>query len=177
VLAFLACGIIGAGASAGHAQFREGTVEAGLLLGGGARAGDDRHQAQYLLLRVLGYSVTDRWQIGFGIGLAGDFHSVPSTALQGQAQFYLAPAATIVPYAGVHAGLEAAVLTDPRGIREVLGPQLGAKWRAGEELLLIAEVRYSLHVSQPDQGAVLLSVGFSLLDDPKQAATAAEVPR
>lgn len=153
-------------ASPGRAQLQKGRVEAGLLLGGGAPPDGSDHRAQYLVLRTLGFSVTDAWQVGLGIGLTGDFETSPSTALQGQALYHLAPMATIIPYVGAHAGGQANVFSASPRIQEVLGPQMGAKLRCGEKVLLIVDLRYSMQAAQPDGGALFLSVGFGLIERP-----------
>ncbi|MGD0946427.1 MAG: hypothetical protein ABSA52_03275 [Candidatus Binatia bacterium] len=153
-------------ASPVRAQLQKGRVEAGLLLGGGAPPDGSDHRARYLVLRMLGFSVTDAWQVGLGIGLTGDFETSPSTALQGQALYHLAPTATIIPYVGAHAGGQADVFSASPRIQEVLGPQMGAKLRCGEKVLLIVDLRYSMRAAQPDGGTLFLSVGFGLIERP-----------
>jgi hypothetical protein len=148
------------------APLRAGQVEAGLLLGGGtAPEGDQR--ARYLLLRTLGFLVTDAWDLGVQLGLTGDFESSPSSAVLADAQYNALPDAGITPYLGVHVGLEADVLTSQPRVQEAIGPEVGVKWHVGEQLLLIAELRYTMQVAQPERGAVLFSLGFSLVDGPQ----------
>jgi hypothetical protein len=124
---------------------------------------------------MLGFSVTDAWQVGLGIGLTGDFQNPPSTALQGQALYHLAPTATIIPYVGAHAGGQADVFSANPRIQDVLGPQMGAKLRCGEKVLLIVDLRYSMQAAQPNVGALFLSVGFGLIERP--GVQHAETPR
>ncbi|HSP97587.1 MAG TPA: hypothetical protein VL049_10135 [Candidatus Dormibacteraeota bacterium] len=157
--------IVGVGPASG-APLRAGQVEAGLLLGGGAAPGGDQ-RARYLLLRTLGFLVTDAWDLGVQLGLTGDFESAPSSAFLADAQYHVLPGARITPYLGAHVGLEADVLTSQPRVQEAIGPDLGAKWWVGEQLLLIAEIRYTMQVAQPGRGAVLLSLGFSLVDEPQ----------
>jgi hypothetical protein len=113
---------------------------------------------------MLGFSVTEAWQVGLGIGLTGDFETSPSTALEGQALYHLAPRAMIIPYVGAHAGGQADVFSTSPRLQEVLGPQMGAKLRYGEKVLLIVDLRYSMQAAQPDGGALFLSVGFGFIE-------------
>ena len=166
MLALLACGLVAAAPAPGNAQLHAGQVEVGLLVGGGAAAaGDER--PQFLLLRTLGFLLTDAWELGVGAGLSGNFESAPSTAIEADAAFHLAPAAAIVPYAAVHVGFEADVFTASPRIEETLGPSVGAKWRCWENLLLLAELRYTMQAARPERGVILLSLGFTLLEDPE----------
>jgi len=119
------------------------------------------------MLRTLGFSVTEPCQVGVAVGLTGDFRESPSTALEGQTLYRLAPAAPIDPYIGLHAGFAANVLTASPTILEILGPQAGVKLRWSERLLLIADLRYSMQAAQPDRGTLLLSIGFGLFEAPE----------
>ena len=136
------------------------------MLGGGAAPGGDQ-RARYLLLRTLGFLVTDAWDLGVQLGLTGDFESSPSSAVLGDAQYNAFSGARVTPYLGAHVGLEADVLTSQPRVQEAIGPELGAKWHVGEQLLLIAELRYTMQVAQPERGVVFLSLGFSLVDEPQ----------
>jgi hypothetical protein len=166
LLSLLLCALIVSATPAVGAPLRDGQVEAGLLLGGGASPGGDQ-RARYLLLRTLGLLVTDAWDLGVQLGLTGDFESSPSSTVLASAQYHVLPGARIAPYLGAHVGLEADVLTSHPRVQDAIGPEIGAKWFVSERFLLIAELRYTMQVAQPERGTVFLSLGFSLLDEPE----------
>lgn len=164
--ALLGLGALAATGAVAEAQLPDGQIEAGLLVGAGAtpvRSEDPR----YLILRTLGFLLTDAWAVGVALGLAGDFDDAPTTAMQATATYHLAPERRLIPYVGVHAGVEADILTRHPRVREVLGPAAGVKWQCWKNLLLIAEVRYALQVTRPERGVLLGSIGFSLVEEPQ----------
>ncbi len=171
-IGLLVCGLVVPALAPCGAQFRAGKVEAGLLLGAGSRtSGSD--SAQFLVLRTLGFLVTDALELGVGVGLSGDFATVPSTAIEATASWHFGSAAAVTPYAAINAGFNADVFTASPRIQESLGPGLGIKWNVWENLLVTTEVRYAMQVAEPDHGAVLLLLGFSLLEEPDDGTPAA----
>ncbi len=168
IVAILACVFVVATRSPGAAQLSKGKVEAGLLLGGGTRLSDDKDE-RYMLLRTLGFVLSDATEVGLALGLVGDVHKSPSTAVLLQGHYHLARDATITPYLGMHVGLEADVLSARPRLREALGPQIGAKWRCGEKLLLIAELRGSMPVASLERSILFVAVGFSFIESPSEA--------
>jgi hypothetical protein len=162
-LVLWACSFAAAG-SAFAAPLRSGQVEAGAILGAGSAATSPR--AEYQLLRTLGFLLTDAWALGLQFGLAGDFESAPSSTGFVNVQYHHLLDGPLVPFLGAHVGLEADLFTSRPRVQDALGPDLGVKWLVGEQLLLIAQLRYTMQVSEPDRGIMLLCFGFSLLDEP-----------
>jgi hypothetical protein len=117
--------------------------------------------ARYELLRSLGYFVTGTLQVGVGLGLAGTFDSAPASVLEGQLNYHLTPAGTVVPYVGLHGGLMAQILQAHPEATDHVGVQAGMKFFVADRMSVNVEARYFSSANAFDEGFAALFLGVS----------------
>lgn len=148
---------------------RAGTLDVGAAFTAGAALRGGRDGAgRYVIVRSIGYLLTDHLTVGIGLGLAGDFADVPGSAWTGDLVLHGPLRHGIAPFLGIQGGTWADILRSRPRLDGMFGSQAGLKIFVSDTLAINAGGGYMARAHEPGRGFVVGTLGVSMYRDWKR---------